>query len=138
MEVRRARTREKLCHNCDTKPVLTAQADFFDDGRLLILCNLLKPQICPKIPAYRLIRQILLFSATYNRHPTTVTPVYQNHTAAANISMGFLLDRQALKWRSPTLEQIPELTGVGALGPGIGRLDACRCCLDNPHNKLDN
>jgi hypothetical protein len=47
---------QKLCHNCDTKPVLAAQIDFFDELRLLILRNLLKTQICPKIPAYRLIR----------------------------------------------------------------------------------
>jgi hypothetical protein len=67
-----------------------------------------------------------------------VTRVRQNHTAAGNISMGFLPDRHALKWlidgRSPTPKQIPELTGAGALGPGIGLPDG----LDNLHNKLDN
>jgi quinol monooxygenase YgiN len=42
---------QKLCHNCDTKPVLAAQIDFFDELRLLILRNLLKTRICPKIPA---------------------------------------------------------------------------------------
>jgi hypothetical protein len=49
-----------LCHNCDTKPVLAVKIDFIDDVRLLILRNLLKTQMGPKIPAYRLIRQILL------------------------------------------------------------------------------
>ena len=29
--------RRKLCDNCDTKPVLAAQIDFFDELRLLIL-----------------------------------------------------------------------------------------------------
>ena len=42
----------KLCHNCDTKPVFTAKTDFFDDVRLLILCNLLKVLECRKFPAY--------------------------------------------------------------------------------------
>jgi len=30
----------KLCHNCDTKPTVAAQTDFFDELRLLILRNL--------------------------------------------------------------------------------------------------
>ena len=47
----------RLCHNCDTKPVLAAHIDFFDELRLLILRNLLKTRLCPKIPAYRLARR---------------------------------------------------------------------------------
>lgn len=57
------RRSQKLCHNCDTKPVLAAQIDFFDELRLLILRNLLKIKMAPKIPAYRLIRQLLFCSA---------------------------------------------------------------------------
>ena len=52
------RRSQKLCHNCDTKPVFAAQIDFFDGSRLLILRNLLKIKMAPKIPAYRLIRQL--------------------------------------------------------------------------------
>jgi hypothetical protein len=52
---------QKLCHNCDTKPVFTVKTDFIDDVRLLILHNLLKAKNWPTNPAYRLIRQILLF-----------------------------------------------------------------------------
>ena len=43
---------EKLCHNCDTKPVFTAKTDFIDKMSLLILRNLLKTQSGSKIPAY--------------------------------------------------------------------------------------
>jgi hypothetical protein len=49
----------RLCHNCDTKPVLAAPIDLFDELRLLILRNLLETRICPKIPAYRLARFFL-------------------------------------------------------------------------------
>jgi len=43
---------EKLCHDCDTKPIFTAKTDFSDKISLLILRNLLKTQMRPKIPAY--------------------------------------------------------------------------------------
>jgi hypothetical protein len=55
---------QELCHNCDTKPVFTVKTDFIDRTTLLILHNLLKTKVSPKIPAYRLIR---LFSITYGR-----------------------------------------------------------------------
>jgi len=42
-----------LPQNCDTKPVFTAKTDFIDRIGLLILCNLLKTQMCLKIPCYR-------------------------------------------------------------------------------------
>jgi len=32
----------RLCHDCDTKPVLAAKTDIFEELRLLILWNLLK------------------------------------------------------------------------------------------------
>ena len=47
----------ELCHNCATKAVLAAKTDFIDRLDLLILRNLLKTQMGPKIPAYRLARQ---------------------------------------------------------------------------------
>jgi hypothetical protein len=50
---------QKLCHICDTKPVLAAKTDFFDDVGLLILWNLLKTQVGRKFPAYRLARYFL-------------------------------------------------------------------------------
>jgi hypothetical protein len=43
---------QKLCHNCDTKPVFTVKTDFIDDVRLLILHNLLKAKNWPTNPAY--------------------------------------------------------------------------------------
>jgi len=43
---------EKLCHNCDTKPVLGAKTDFIDGVRLLILGNLSKPKGPSLHPAY--------------------------------------------------------------------------------------
>jgi len=43
--------RRRLYNNCDTKPVLAAQIDFFDELRLLILIVI---RISPKISAYRL------------------------------------------------------------------------------------
>jgi hypothetical protein len=43
---------EKLCHNCDTKPVLPDKIDYIDAAGLLILRNLLKTLIGPKIPSY--------------------------------------------------------------------------------------
>ena len=49
----------ELCHNCDTKPVFTAKIDYTDAAGLLILRKLLKTRVCPKIPAYRLIRHFL-------------------------------------------------------------------------------
>ena len=39
------RRSEKLCHNCDTKPVFAAQTDFVDRSLLLIPRNLLKTGI---------------------------------------------------------------------------------------------
>lgn len=47
---------EKLCHNCDTKPVFAVKTDFIDKMNLLIPRNLLKTQIGSKIPAYRFTR----------------------------------------------------------------------------------
>jgi hypothetical protein len=41
-----------LCDNCDTKPVLAAKTDIFDDVRLLILWNLLNLLGRRKFPAY--------------------------------------------------------------------------------------
>jgi hypothetical protein len=55
---RTSKTAQKLCHNCDTKPVFTAKTDFIDGLRLLILRNLLKTRIGLKIPAYKLIRHL--------------------------------------------------------------------------------
>jgi len=43
---------QELCHNCDTKPVFTVKTDFIDRTTLLILRNLLKTKVSPKIPAY--------------------------------------------------------------------------------------
>jgi YD repeat-containing protein len=40
----------QVWHNCATDPVLVAKTDFIDDVRLLILRNLLKTKMCPKIP----------------------------------------------------------------------------------------
>jgi hypothetical protein len=54
---------QELCHNRDTKPVFTAKTDFFDAPLLLILRNSLKTKVGLKIPAYRLIRQLLLQSS---------------------------------------------------------------------------
>ncbi len=53
-----ARETKKLCHNCDTKPGLADETDFFDEMRLLILRNLLKTKIGPKNPAYE-VRPLL-------------------------------------------------------------------------------
>jgi hypothetical protein len=53
---------QELCHNCDTKPVFTVKTDFIDRTTLLILRNLLKTKVSPKIPAYRLPA---IFSITY-------------------------------------------------------------------------
>ncbi len=44
---------QKLCHNCDAKPVLVAKTDFFDDVRLLITRNLLNRRKWPKFPCYQ-------------------------------------------------------------------------------------
>jgi hypothetical protein len=55
---------EKLCHNCDTKPVLGAKPDFIDGVRLLILGNLSKPKGPSLHPAY-MARP--LFSTAYER-----------------------------------------------------------------------
>ena len=51
-EVRVSAAEKKLCHNCDTKPVFTVKTDFIDRTTLLILRNLLKTKVTPKIPAY--------------------------------------------------------------------------------------
>ena len=50
---------QELCHNCDTKPVFTVKTDFIDRTTLLILRNLLKTKVSPKIPAYRFTRYFL-------------------------------------------------------------------------------
>ena len=50
------RDAEKLCNNCDAKPVFTAKTDFIDKTSLLILRNLLKTKNGLKIPAYRSTR----------------------------------------------------------------------------------
>ena len=55
----RVRVGKRLCHNCATKPVFTAKTDLIDDERLLILGNLLKTKMEPKIPAYRPVPQYL-------------------------------------------------------------------------------
>jgi hypothetical protein len=48
---------QKLCHNCDSKPVSAAKTDVvIDIWLLLILRTLLKAKNCSKIPAYRLAR----------------------------------------------------------------------------------
>ena len=41
-------------------PAFAANTDSFADSRLLILRNLLKTKVRPRIPAYRLIRHLLL------------------------------------------------------------------------------
>ena len=52
---------QKLCHNCDTRPVFAVKINFIDMMSLLILRNLLKTGMRSKIPAYRLIRHLLFF-----------------------------------------------------------------------------
>jgi hypothetical protein len=47
---RRLKTEEKLCHNCDTKPVFNV----IDIARLLILRNLLKTRCGSKIVSHGL------------------------------------------------------------------------------------
>jgi hypothetical protein len=74
---------QELCHNCDTKPVFTVKTDFIDRTTLLILRNLLKTKVSPKIPAYKLIRQSICHSSTYNRPSYDVTPVYRGIASAA-------------------------------------------------------
>jgi hypothetical protein len=49
----------ELCHNCDTKPAVTAKIDFIAPSLLLILHNLLKTKAHSEIPAYRLARYFL-------------------------------------------------------------------------------
>ncbi len=53
---------ERLCHNCDTKPVFAAKTDSIDELALLILPKLLKTKNGLKDPAYRLTRS---FSRLY-------------------------------------------------------------------------
>jgi hypothetical protein len=50
---------QELCHNCDTKPVFTVKTDFINRTTLMILRNLLKTKVSPKILAYRLARHFL-------------------------------------------------------------------------------
>jgi len=61
VEVRGRLHEKKLCHNCDTKPVLAAKTDFFDRMCLLILRNLLKTKVSLKNPTYRLARYFFAF-----------------------------------------------------------------------------
>jgi hypothetical protein len=47
------------------KPVFIAKTDFIDDLRLLILRNLLKTRMGPKIPGYRNVGYKLAFIGLY-------------------------------------------------------------------------
>ena len=64
---------KKLCHNCDTKPVLAVKTDVIDRVSLLILRNLLKTQMCLKIPEYRFAINYFVFIAIFAWCPVTVS-----------------------------------------------------------------